>query len=178
MQKTRWPIRSSSVCRIFPGARLSARHRANALTKPYTRSAALSRTAPPSELACSLSNVATTPTPRRASLSGDPRGGDAAAGPDSRGGGRRVNPGAGVLAVEVPFRPFERLPITPFIIVNNLGHDGRRAGDRRRHVDRTPAVVKMDSLAPTRPAAAALENVCDVDLDTLDVELPSGFGRD
>ena len=27
----------------------------------------------------------------------------------------------------------------------------------RRHVDRTPAVVKMDSLAPTRPAAAALE---------------------
>ena len=42
------------MCRIFPGARLSARHRANALTKPYTRSAALSRTAPPSELACSL----------------------------------------------------------------------------------------------------------------------------
>ena len=27
----------------------------------------------------------------------------------------------------------------------------------RRHVDRTPAVVKMDSLAPTGPAAAALE---------------------
>ena len=27
----------------------------------------------------------------------------------------------------------------------------------RRHVDRTSAVVKMDSLAPTRPAAAALE---------------------
>ena len=34
-------------------------HRANALTKPYTRSAALSRTAPPSELACSWLNVAT-----------------------------------------------------------------------------------------------------------------------
>ena len=59
MPKTRWPIRSASVCRIFPGARLSARHRANALTKPYTRSAALSRTAPPSELACSWLNVAT-----------------------------------------------------------------------------------------------------------------------
>ena len=44
MPKTRWSIRSASVCRIFPGARLSARHRANALTKPYTRSAALSRT--------------------------------------------------------------------------------------------------------------------------------------
>ena len=53
------PISSASVCRIFSGARLSARHPANALTRPYTRSAALSRTAPPSELACSRLNVAT-----------------------------------------------------------------------------------------------------------------------
>ena len=52
MPKIRCPISSASVCRIFSGARLSARHRANALTRPYTRSAALSRTAPPSELAC------------------------------------------------------------------------------------------------------------------------------
>ena len=50
--------RSASMCRIFSGARLSLRHRANALTKPYTRSAALSRTAPPSELACSWLNWA------------------------------------------------------------------------------------------------------------------------
>ena len=46
MPKIRWPIRSANVCRIFSAARLSAKHRANALTKPYTRSAALSRTAP------------------------------------------------------------------------------------------------------------------------------------
>ena len=31
MPKTRWPIRSASVCRIFPGARLSARHRGERL---------------------------------------------------------------------------------------------------------------------------------------------------
>ena len=39
------------VPNLPPGARLSARHRANAFAKPYTRSAALSRSAPPSELA-------------------------------------------------------------------------------------------------------------------------------
>ena len=63
--KTRWPTRSSNVWRIFSGARPSTRHRANVLTKPYTRSAALSRMAPPSELACSRSNVATTGLPNR-----------------------------------------------------------------------------------------------------------------
>ena len=58
MPKIRCPTSSASVCRTFSGARLSARHPANALTRPYTRSAALSRT-PPSELACSRLNVAT-----------------------------------------------------------------------------------------------------------------------
>ena len=41
MPKIRCPISSASVCRIFSGARLSARHPANALTRPYTRSAGL-----------------------------------------------------------------------------------------------------------------------------------------
>ena len=34
-----------------------------------------------------------------------------------------------------------------------------------------------ESLADSR-TAELLEQVCDVDLDTLDVELPRGFGRD
>ena len=34
-----------------------------------------------------------------------------------------------------------------------------------------------ESLADSR-TAGLLEGVCDVDLDTLDVELPRGFGRD
>ena len=35
MPKIRWPSRSARVCRIFPGARRSAKQRANALMEQY-----------------------------------------------------------------------------------------------------------------------------------------------
>ena len=60
-----WSGSAAGVCRIFPGSRRSTRQRAKAATTPYSRSAALSRTAPPSELARWRSNAATTGLSKR-----------------------------------------------------------------------------------------------------------------
>ena len=48
----RWPSKSANVCRTLPGSRRSTRQPTNPATSPYTFSAALRRTAPPSELVC------------------------------------------------------------------------------------------------------------------------------
>ena len=49
MPKIRCPSSSANVCRTLPGQRRSTRQRTNPATSPYTLSAALSRTGPPSE---------------------------------------------------------------------------------------------------------------------------------
>ena len=58
MRARRGRDRGGSGGGAYSKREMSLRHRANALTNPYTRSAALSRTAPPSELACSWLNLA------------------------------------------------------------------------------------------------------------------------
>jgi hypothetical protein len=60
MPITRCVSSSSISCKILPGCRSSCRQAANAEVRPNLRSAALSRTAPPSELPCCWSNFATT----------------------------------------------------------------------------------------------------------------------
>ena len=54
MPKIRWPSRSPSVCRTLPGCRAVDQTPDEPLDQPVWRSAALSKTAPPSELAVLL----------------------------------------------------------------------------------------------------------------------------
>src|SRR2546426_3578285 len=56
----RWPSRSSIPCRTLPASRPSSSAAASRSIRPSRRSAALSNTAPPSELALGTSNVAVT----------------------------------------------------------------------------------------------------------------------